>query len=51
MAYVSIEEIPKIMKKVGDGFYKIKIKKGKILFFSKESILTEQRIEELKKEE
>lgn len=50
MVYLSIEEIPDLIKKTGDGFYKIKIKKGKVVFFSKESPLTEEEVKKIKKE-
>lgn len=51
MAYCEIEELSKLIKKMGDGFYKIKVKKGKIEVFWLERQIPQQELEEILKKE
>lgn len=37
MSLVEIRDIPKLIKKLGDGEYRIKVKDGRIVIFSKNS--------------
>jgi hypothetical protein len=55
MSLVKIKHIPFLIKKLGDGEYRIKIKDGKIQIFSKntryESEEIKKIIEDIKKDE
>lgn len=49
---IIIEQIPKLIKRLGDGEYRIKVKNGKVIIFSKNSRYEKDEIKEiLKKDE
>ena len=55
MSLVKIKHIPNLMKKLGDGEYRIKVKDNRIVIFSKNSRYENEEIkkilEDIKKDE
>ena len=55
MSLAKIRDIPNIIKKLGDGEYRIKIKDGRIIIFSKNNRYENEEIkkilEDIKKDE
>ena len=47
---IDIKEIPKILEKLGDGEYRIKIKNSKIVIFSKNNRYEKEEIKNILKE-
>ena len=55
MSLAKIRDIPNLIKKLGDGEYRIKVKDGRIIIFSKNNRYENQEIkkilEDIKKDE
>lgn len=55
MSLAKIKDIPELMEKLGDGEYRIKVKNGRIVIFSKNNRYENQEIknilEDIKKDE
>ena len=55
MSLAKIRDIPNLIKKLGDGEYRIKVKNGRIVIFSKNNRYENQEIkkilEDIKKDE
>lgn len=50
MSLAKIKDIPKLIKKLGDGEYRIKVKDGRIRIFSKNSRYENEEIKKILKE-
>ncbi|VTX56905.1 Uncharacterised protein [Fusobacterium nucleatum] len=50
MSLAKIKDIPKLIKKLGDGEYRIKVKDGRIQIFSKNSRYENEEIKKILKE-
>lgn len=50
MALVRIRHIPKLIHKLGDGEYRIKVKDGRIVIFSKNSRYENEEIKKILEE-
>lgn len=47
MSLAKIKDIPKLIKKLGDGEYRIKVKDGRIVIFSKNTRYENQEIKKI----
>lgn len=47
MSLAKIKDIPELMEKLGDGEYRIKVKDGRIIIFSKNNRYENQEIKKI----